>query len=145
MLLCIDIVFGNLLKKENGIGLVGGITVGRENEIKPYLDYVIREHKKRNPEVNVVDSYVGLKRELMVKKAKRNYLYHINQHSNNIWSVVLGKFTLAFSLGPEFFRRVYSKNPVRNSGHKLQEFNSYLISKTSWKEIVDKNIVDKET
>ena len=51
----------NLLKKENGIGLVGGITVGRENEIKPYLDYVIKEHKKRNPEVNVVDSYVGLK------------------------------------------------------------------------------------
>jgi len=128
----------NLLKKDNGIGLVGGITVGRENEIKPYLDYVIKEHKKRNPEINVIDSYVGLKKELKVKNAIRNYLYHINQHSNNIWSVVLGKFTLAFSLGPEFFRRVYSKNPTRNSDHKLQDFNSNLISKTSWKEIVDK-------
>ena len=49
---------------------MGGITVGRENEIKPYLDYVIKEHKKRNPEVNVVDSYVGLKKELMVKRPK---------------------------------------------------------------------------
>ena len=83
----------NLLKKENGIGLAGGITVNKEKEIKPYLDYVIKEHKKRNPGIKVIDDYVGLKRELVQNKEKRNYLYHINQHDSKIWSVVLGKFT----------------------------------------------------
>ena len=128
----------NLLKKDNGIGLAGGITLNNQKDIKPYLDYVIKEHKVRNPSIKVIDDYVGLKRELVQKKQERNYLYHINQHEAKIWSVVLGKFTLAFSMAPEFFRRVYHRNPAKmlNENFKNEDLN--IISKTSWQEIVDK-------
>ena len=55
----------------------------------------------------------------------------------NTWSLVLGKFTLAFSSAPEFFRRVYGRNPKKvMQTNKLNDLNSY-VSKTSWQEIVD--------
>ena len=128
----------NLLKKGDGIGLASGITVNSEKEIRPYLNYVIKEHKKRNPGIKVLDDYVGLKRELVQNKEKRNYLYHINQHDPKIWSVVLGKFTLAFSMAPEFFRRVYHTNPTQVCSQDITDLESNILSKTSWKEIVDK-------
>ena len=128
----------NLLKKGNGIGLAGGITVKSKDQIKPYLEYVIKEHKKRNPGIAVIDDYVGLKRELVQKKEKRNYLYHINQHTSKIWSVVLGKFTLAFSMAPEFYRRVYNKNPTVFIKEIKGQKDSALVSKTTWQEILDK-------
>jgi hypothetical protein len=129
----------NLLKKENRVGLAGGITVNKEKDIKPYLKYIIMEHKKRNPEIRVVDDYVGLKRELVQDKDKRNYLYHINQHSSKIWSVVLGKFSLSFSMAPEFYRRVYVQNPKKLSEQGANELGSSILSKTSWREIIDNN------
>lgn len=128
----------NLLKKEDGIGLAGGITVEKTSQITPYLNYVIKEHKKRNPGIKVLDTYVGVKRELVQSKEKRNYLYHITQHNPNVWSVVLGKFTLAFSMGPEFFRRVYHRNPTRSLDQNIPASNLNILSKTAWKEIADK-------
>jgi len=129
----------NLLKKPDGIGQAGGISVNTESEIKPYLDYVIKQHMVRNPEIRVLDHYVGLKKELVQDKEQRNYLYHINQHHPRIWSIVLGKFTLAFSMAPEFFRRVYHRNPIKiPEGNEHLHLESDLISKTSWQEIVDK-------
>ena len=101
----------NLLTKGKGIGQAGGITLDKENEVENYLNYVIKEHKKRNPSIKVVDTYVGIKKELVSKGEDRNYLYHINQNSKNVWSIVLGKFTLAFSMAPEFYRRIYKKIP----------------------------------
>jgi hypothetical protein len=128
----------NLLKKPNGVGQAGGITLDTEEKIKPYLEYIIKQHKKRNPEIHILDDYVGLKRELVQGKEERNYLYHINQHHSKIWSVVLGKFTLAFSMAPEFFRRVYHRNPTKISGKSdFPGLESKLISKTSWQEIVN--------
>ena len=129
----------NLLKKKNGIGQAGGITVDDEKKINDYIKYVFSEHQKRNPSIKLLDTYVGLKKELVQKGQERNYLYHINQSSSNVWSVVLGKFTLAFSMAPEFYRRIYSENPS-----KLIKFNSkdlihQDLSKTAWQEIVDKN------
>ena len=129
----------NLLKKSGGIGQAGGITVNKETDIKPYIDYVISEHKKRNPEINVIDSYVGIKKELVNKGEDRNYLYHINHNSKRTWSVVLGKFTLAFSMAPEFFRRVYNKNPSRINDKITDLEDLSLVSETSWQEIVRKN------
>lgn len=126
----------NLLKKGNGVGQAGGITVNSQKEIKPYLDYVISEHRKRNPEIEVVDTYVGTKKELVSQGQDRNYLYHINQTSEHVWSVVLGKFTLAFSMAPEFYRRVFNKNPV-SKFDSPSAHTSGLISDTSWKEIIN--------
>ena len=126
----------NLLKKENGFGQAGGISLDNENDVKEYLQYVIKEHKLRNPGINVIDSYVGLKKELVQKGENRNYLYHINQHSQRIWSVVLGKFSLAFSMAPEFYRRVYHKNPLKQVSKISFGRKNRLISDTSWQEIV---------
>ena len=52
----------NLLKKNDGIGQAGGITVNTESEVKPYLDYIIAEHKNRNPSIKVIDTYVDKER-----------------------------------------------------------------------------------
>lgn len=103
----------NLLNKGNGYGLAGGISVGKEDQVQPYYQYCVDLHKKRNPNIRVLDMYVGLKKELVGKGQERNYLYHISDVSENVWGVVLGKFTLMFSLAPEFIRRVYRKNPLR--------------------------------
>jgi hypothetical protein len=127
----------NLLKKGNGVGQAGGSTVKNDRDVKPYLNYMIKEHKKRNPGIKVLDNYVGLKKELVKDKEQRNYLYHINQHDSDIWSVVLGKFTLAFSLAPEFYRRVYHENPKKVIDNNIVKTDTCLISKTSWQEIIE--------
>ncbi len=61
------------------------LPINNKKDIKPYLDYIISEHKKRNPRINVVDSYIGLKKELVQKGENRNYLYHINKHFIGYW------------------------------------------------------------
>lgn len=126
----------NLLIKGNGIGQAAGITMDKEEDVNRYLTYIISEHKKRNPSIKLVDTYIGLKKELVQKGNNRNYLYHINKHSKNIWSVVLGKFSLAFSAAPEFFRRVYNKNPPKLIQTPLKSMNKNIISETSWAEII---------
>jgi len=127
----------NLLKKGNGVGQAGGISVASKEEIEPYLSYVIAEHKKRNPDIKVIDTYVGLKKELVQSGKDRNYLYHINQNSDHIWSLVLGKFSLAFSLAPEFYRQVYNENPPKKIEITTDSSINKLISKTSWDEIIN--------
>ena len=89
------------------------------------------------------NKYIGIKKELVSKGQDRNYLYHINQNSDRVWSIVLGKFTLAFSMAPEFYRRVFNKNPTRHVSHVDDGYDTKILSDTSWQEIVTKkNIKD---
>lgn len=131
----------NILTKENGVGLIGGITLKDIEKCDEYLNFVIKEHKKLNPNLNVLEKYIGKKNELIFKNENRNYLYHINPVSgyNNVWSIIPGKFTLAFSLAPEFYRRVYYKNPkkVFKSYVDKGEFSS-LVSNTAWFDAINK-------
>jgi hypothetical protein len=129
----------NLIKKKDGIGQAGGITLNNEKKINEYLKYVFSEHQKRNPCIKLLDTYVGLKKELVQKGQERNYLYHINQNSSRVWSVVLGKFTLAFSMAPEFYRRIYAKNPTKVIKFTEENKNHQDLSQTTWQEIVEKN------
>jgi len=131
----------NLLIKGNGIGQAGGITMEKKENVDSYLSYIISEHKKRNPQIRVIDTYVGLKKELVQKGENRNYLYHITQNSNHIWSIVLGKFSLAFSAAPEFYRRTHYKNPPKNIEVQMEDIKNGLVSETSWKEIFNKSRV----
>ncbi|MDA7437912.1 FAD-binding oxidoreductase [Candidatus Pseudothioglobus singularis] len=128
----------NLLTKEGGFGQAGGISIAKKDLVDPYIQYVIKEHKKRNPSLKVIDQYVGLKKEMVSDYQERNYLYHITEQENNIWSLVLGKFTLAFSSAPEFYRRVYKKNPSTCFDEQKDLEQDYRISETSWQEIVTK-------
>ena len=85
--------------------------------------------------MNVLDRYIGKKNEIIFKNQDRNYLYHINAipKKDNMWSIIPGKFTLGFSLAPEFYRRVYSKNPRKNFKTAVDngEYSS-LIANTTW-------------
>ena len=129
----------NLLNKKNGYGLAGGISVSKHEQIKPYLEYCVNLHTKRNPDIRVIGTYVGLKKELVVSGQDRNYLYHINEISQNVWGIVLGKFTLMFSLAPEFIRRFYKRNPprVQAFGSNSGNFKHPLLSNTCWQDIVN--------
>lgn len=128
----------NLINKGDGIGLAGGISVSRQVDIKEYLNYCQKMHSLRNPSIRVVDSYVGIKKELVAEREDRNYLYHINQVSDNVWGVVLGKFSLMFSLAPEFYRRVYHRNPPQMSKGGDLEFRGKhpCLSDIEWVDIV---------
>ena len=130
----------NLLVKPDQIGQAGGISLSKESKVNDYLEYLIKEHKKRTPQIKVVDTYVGLKKELVQKGEGRNYLYHINNPSDSdkVWTVVLGKFSLAFSMAPEFFRRVYKKNPKKSFKPSVSCTDKNLVSKTSWQEIIER-------
>ena len=126
----------NLLKKGNGIGQAGGVTMENKKDVDGYLSYIISEHKKRNPQIRVIGTYVGLKKELVQKGENRNYLYHIKQNSDRVWSIVLGKFSLAFSMAPEFYRQTHHKNPPKNIEFQDGQEDNALVSKTSWEEII---------
>ena len=128
----------NLLTKPDGIGLIGGISVDREDEAAKYLEHVITEHQKRTPEIEVIGSYNGLKHEITFRNQDRNYLYHIVSADQDIWSVIPGKFTLGFSLAVEFYRRVYNRNPRKffSAVTDRGEAADY-VSETLWHDIVN--------
>jgi len=101
----------NLLTKKNGMGLVGGISFKNKSKCEKYLDTVLKKQQLLFPKMKEVDRYIGVKSEMVFENQPRSYLYHIVEIKKNIWSVIPGKFTLVFSLAPEFYRRVYFKNP----------------------------------
>ena len=47
----------------------------------------------------------------IISKVKQEIIfsYQSRKNNKNIWSVIPGKFTLAFSIAPEFYRLVYKK------------------------------------
>jgi len=123
----------NLLTKKNGLGLVGGISFKNRSKCDAYLDSVVSKNQLLFPGMKEIDRYIGVKNEITFKNEPRSYLYHIVEISNNIWSVAPGKFTLAFSLAPEFYRRVYLKNP-RKFFQTYTDNKKYsdLVANTIW-------------
>ena len=128
----------NIITKNKSIGLIGGISLDKKSEIEKYFNFMINEHKKSNPEIKVITKYVGLKNEVTANNESRNYLFHINSVSKykNVWSIIPGKFTLAFSLAPEFYRIVYKKNPRKIFTAISDDGKfSHLIADTVWSEL----------
>jgi hypothetical protein len=128
----------NLINKGGGIGLAGGISLKSESGVSDYLASCVRRHKEINPDIAVIGSYVGLKKELVLADQNRNYLYHINDVSENVSAVMLGKFTLMFSLAAEFFRRKKFKNPPRKNKffqHASQRKIHPLLAQMAWTDI----------
>ena len=131
----------NIVTKGKSFGLIGGISLQNKDDVQKYFNFMIREHQKLNPQIEVLEKYVGIKNEVSQKKENRNYLFHINKSKNlkNVWSVIPGKFTLAFSMAPEFYRLVYNKNPRKFFDTNFEvENTSHLIEDTVWEEIQKK-------
>ena len=130
----------NIVTKGSSYGMIGGISLSKKEDVEEYFDYMIKEHKKLNSNIEVLQKYVGIKNEILNKSdgEDRNYLFHINESDKfkNVWSVIPGKFTLAFSLAPEFFRKIYKRNPkkyFKPSSHS--EDLSNIIENTVWGEV----------
>ena len=119
----------NILTKENGVGLIGGISFNDKSKCKAYINDVFNKHKKYDPNILKIKEYNGVKSEITIKNESRNYQYHIKEIEKDIWSIIPGKFTLGFSIGPEFYRRVYGKNPkkhfmIKDKKYKKHKFMS---------------------
>jgi len=133
----------NVLVKDYGIGLVGGISLSKKSDCDAYLDYVIKQHKKIDPNITEESRYIGLKTEVTFKNQPRGYLYHIVNLDEGIWTLIPGKFTLAFSMAPEFYRRIYKKNPKKHFETVIDYDDNAIVSNTVWyddtKAIINKN------
>ena len=131
----------NIVTKGNSFGLIGGISLAKEEEVEKYFEFMIKEHKKINPDIDIVEKYVGIKNEIALQKENRNYLFHINESTKfkNVWSVIPGKFSLAFSMAPEFYRLIYKKNPRKffEAYYDNGEFTN-LVEDTIWEGIKNK-------
>ncbi len=124
----------NLIIKDNGIGQAGGISLKKKSDAEKYLKYIIKEHSKNLGRENFIGSYFGIKKEIAGKN-NRNYLFNLENYENNIWFASLGKFSMAFSMAPEFYRRVYKKNPTKIISKKNYADSKNFIDINRWKEI----------
>lgn len=62
-------------------------------------------------EAEVLEIYLGYKTEIVAHSGERNYQYIIRKVDENIWAVIPGKFSLAFSLAVNTFRRLMGEAP----------------------------------
>ncbi len=134
----------NIVTKGSSYGMIGGISLSKKEDVEKYFDYMIKEHQKLNSNIEVLQKYVGIKNEILNKSEgeDRNYLFHINESDKfkNVWSIIPGKFTLAFSLAPEFFRKIYKRNPKKHfKASSPNESLSNIIENTVWGEVQSKN------
>ena len=81
------------------------------------------------------------KKEIVNQGQDRNYLYHINEISDNVWGVVLGKFTLMFSLALSLSVGFYQKNPPRVHPVSSADTKTQhpMLSNAFWIDIVNEN------
>ena len=126
----------NMLTKENSYGLVGGISLSDKSKCNEYLDYVVQRHQNLEPSIKEMSRYIGVKTEITFEKQPRGYLYHIVNTDDGIWAIVPGKFSLAFSMAPEFYRRVYQQNPKKIfKTVTCDEKSGEIVSDTVWMDI----------
>ena len=118
--------------------MVGGISLPKIEQCDEYLNFVITEHQKYNPDLKEIARYNGVKTEITFKGQPRNYLYHIVKNRENSWVIVPGKFTLAFSIAPEFYRQVYNINPKKNFSPNIKNSRAVRaeLSNTFWQDSV---------
>jgi FAD dependent oxidoreductase len=67
----------------------------------------------RLQEAEIVETYLGYKTEIVAKSAERNYQYLIREVDEGIHAVVPGKFSLAFSLAVNAFKRLTGEEPAK--------------------------------
>lgn len=129
----------NIITKGNGIGLIGGISFNDESKCKDYIEEVFKKHQIYQPQIEKLSEYNGVKTEIIMKGEPRNYLFHIKEIKKDVWIILPGKFTLGFSIGPEFYRKVYHKNPRKQFSTEINYSNNELVANTVWQD-VSKNL-----
>ena len=123
----------NLIYKKNGKALIGGSSFSTTEKANDNLAQIINKHKKLNKKLKVVGTYIGEKREVRIPNFDRNYLYHINHHTKKISSIVLGKYTLAFTAAAEFYRQIYHDNPPINVNDENKFDLNPILAEPLWR------------
>ena len=89
--------------------------------------------------MKVLHKYNGVKAEIIIKNQPRNYLYHILDIDENVYGIIPGKFTLGFSIAPEFYRKIYKKNPDKIVNNIQTKAGNNLMSNTVWQDVYNNN------
>jgi hypothetical protein len=93
----------------------------------------------------VKEIYFGSKTEAVSSKIKRNYLYHIIPIEKNIYTILPGKFSLAFSLAVTTYLRVCGHYPNTFAEYDSKIDISEFVGLMKHKSIVDNIINLKES
>jgi L-rhamnose mutarotase len=78
----------NIIVKDDGIALIGGISFNDESKCKDYIKKVFSKHKEYQPQIKNLGQYNGVKSEITLKGENRNYLYHIKEIEDNVWMIL---------------------------------------------------------
>ena len=129
----------NYLGKDNGVGLMGGISFSNKANCEAYFKQLSARLLKMWPDSKIKNKYIGEKHELIPNDSPRNYQYFIwNKKNTNIWAVIPGKFSLFPSFTTEFYRRVYNENSDNIfEDLSLNQINNLEISDTVWSDFVE--------
>tara|TARA_X000000368_G_scaffold346937_1_gene286400 strand:- start:2033 stop:3310 length:1278 start_codon:yes stop_codon:yes gene_type:complete len=134
----------NSIYKGDGVAMLGGISFKTREECQPYIEYIVNENKKINPQLEPIDSYIGVKTEFIFKGEDRSYIYNIINHENSgVWTLVPGKFSLAFSMAVEFYRKVSMRNPhkrdkISENKKQIPKNSNVRISPHKYQNIINK-------
>lgn len=60
----------------------------------------------------MLESYLGYKTEIVAQSGERNYQYLVREVDDGVFAVVPGKFSLAFSLAVNMFKRLTGEVPA---------------------------------
>ena len=52
----------NIITKGSSYGMIGGISLSNKDNVEKYFEYMINEHKKANPNIDILEKYVGVKK-----------------------------------------------------------------------------------
>ncbi len=78
-----------------------------ENELMSQAEKIFPELKK----CSLKKVYFGKKSEIINVKTKRNYLYHIDEIDDGVYLIIPGKFSLAFSLAVNTYKKIMGHYP----------------------------------
>lgn len=79
---------------------------------------------------NVVETYFGYKTEIAVSSGERNYQYFIREVDRGVYAVIPGKFSLAFSLAVNAFKRITGEEPTAKLRLSDDESTKLLVGPT---------------
>ena len=63
----------NLITKGSSYGMIGGISLSNSKDVDKYFEYMIKEHRKANPNIKILKKYVAIKNEIIYKHALKKF------------------------------------------------------------------------
>jgi len=98
----------------------------------------------RMAEATLVKSYLGYKAEIVPEAGERNYQYFMRQVDEGVWVAVPGKFSLAFSLAVNLFRRMIGRKPEKTIRLAPQAAATPYVGLTRHAEVVSNMILSRQ-